>query len=92
MRLIDADKLPFNTVGICDAQENFYGFAEVTFAEDIETAPTVDAKPIIHAKWKDVGYGRFGTILECSNCASEDEFGKFYDYCPCCGAVMDGKT
>lgn len=61
MRLIDADKLPFNTVGICDAQENFYGCAEVTFAEDIETAPTVDAEIVVRCKdciyWQDNNAG-----------------------------------
>lgn len=46
MRLIDADKLVFNTVGLCDAQENFLGVAKVVFAEDVEQAPTVDIEKL----------------------------------------------
>lgn len=55
----------------------------------IEDAPTADVVPVVHARWIDDTY--------CSNCShfEEDDEGhpvfSFSDYCPCCGAKMDGK-
>lgn len=43
-RLIDADVLKgkVTSVGIVDAHGNYYGAADVVFAEDIDAAPTVN--------------------------------------------------
>ena len=51
--------------------------------------PTVDAVPVVHGEW--VFNGRFAELnhYACSNC-SRTEF-RMSDYCPNCGAVMDGK-
>lgn len=43
MRPIDADALKIETVGICDANGNCYGAADVVFAEEIANTPTIDA-------------------------------------------------
>lgn len=40
-RLIDANTLKIQTVGLCDAAGNMFGAADVVFAEDIENAPTI---------------------------------------------------
>lgn len=63
------------------------GFDEAV--ERVEQAPTADVAPVVHARWIDDKY--------CSNCShfEEDDEGypvfSFSDYCPCCGAKMDGK-
>lgn len=58
----------------------------------IETAPTVDAKPVVHAHW----IGSNGTC--CSHCersymdvADADSYdsGDIPNFCPWCGAIMD---
>lgn len=56
--------------------------------EDISRMPTVEAKPIIHAKWVSKIPGSI--LSECSHC----NFGcgsYSYEYCPYCGARMDGE-
>ena len=78
---------------ISTAEEIWCNDAEIdildAIIEDISRMPTVEAKPIIHAKW--VSSKIPGSILsECSHC----NFGcgaYSYEYCPYCGAKMDGE-
>ena len=59
--------------------------------------PTVDAEPVVHGHWNEAKDG----TLWCSVCIStapydEDSWGyvlnaPHYDYCPNCGAKMDGE-
>lgn len=37
-------------VGISDAQGNYYGYCDVVFVTDINTAPTVDAVPVVRCR------------------------------------------
>ena len=60
---------------------------------DIEAAPTVDAVEVVHGRWVSVPH-KLARV--CSVC-NRDEPYKFadidadvYDYCPHCGAKMDG--
>lgn len=61
--------------------------------ELIDEAPTIEAKPVVHAHWEEV---RKGCHI-CSNCKvkaslTSDEYDymeDLSDYCPCCGAQMD---
>ena len=46
MKLVDADKLPVSTVGIVDAQGNFYGAADVVFTDDIQKAEAVTSDTV----------------------------------------------
>lgn len=52
-------------------------------------APEVDAVPVVHGRWIPAKY----TTREnedCSNCGYSTYYGNGYDYCPNCGAKMDG--
>ena len=97
-RLIDADKLfetirsndyILTTVGNC--VDN--GMFTLGIKQAIDEQPTVDAVPLIHAYWKSEGHklSRF-----CSHCFHDEpyKFAEFeadvYNYCPHCGAKMDG--
>lgn len=60
-------------------------------------APTADVAPVVHGKWDDSGRYTFpsgSTAVRCSNCGcalSESEYHLYsWDYCPICGARMDG--
>ena len=63
---------------------------QVALKRMIDNAPTVDAVEVVHGRWIVKGQDVF-----CSNCDKEgghNEWGAsvFSDYCPNCGAKMDG--
>ena len=82
MKLIDADALPINSVGIVDAEGNYYGVAEVVFKEDVEDAQTVD--PVRHSRW--IVDSRGNVICEWCGQPNLETY-----YCPFCGSKMDGE-
>lgn len=112
MRLIDADAL-MQSMGCVDAvkygnktveqQHNSYSTMMMyEIADCIECAPTIDAVPVVHARWKTVKNSTY-----CSACNAflpaiaytfydhDDEWERCEEidktrYCPYCGAKMDG--
>lgn len=63
-------------------------------ANDIARFPTEDVAPIKHGHWKEVydkdGDPFFRRKFYCSVCNDWQTYGEL-DYCPNCGAKMDGK-
>lgn len=66
----------------------------------IEEAPTVDAEPVVRAHWKpephfyEKGMGnKYFVCSRCNTClpVPVEYPGKQFDFCPRCGARMDGK-
>ena len=58
--------------------------------EDVENAPTVDAVEVVHGRWVNPYINRYGHPC---HCCSECGFKASYqdkNYCPNCGAKMDG--
>ena len=57
----------------------------------IKQAPVIDAAPVVHSKWKLVGADKrgHGGIFVCLACDKCYPF--TCDYCPNCGAKMDGE-
>lgn len=54
--------------------------------------PAVDAEPVRHGRWIAVELHKsFGVLkgVKCSLCG-EEKVGTGSNYCPCCGAKMDG--
>lgn len=87
MRLIDADEL------LKDKVSNAY-----VSRFEIESMPTIDAKPVVHARW----LTDEDDDVYCSHCQCNALFNNMqvnnepYDYvesprCPNCGAKMDEK-
>ena len=101
MRLIDADMFEESlkqAQNECRRKEggNFlFGFLSKVRA-NLEKMPTVDAVPVKHGVWKECKDG----TLDCSVCHciapyEENYYGdvlcaSVYDYCPNCGAKMEG--
>lgn len=55
-------------------------------------APTADVAPVVHSKW----IWDSGSRYECEACGNTTEVDEItgtpiYNYCPNCGAKMDGK-
>ena len=86
-RLIDANAMreDWLTNG-----ENEYVYDTNAILDSIDAQPTVDAVEVVHGRWME-----FNTMMTCSVCDKDwyyddnncDEF----NYCPNCGAKMDGE-
>ena len=97
MRLIDADALiedlrkdresvyshVFGHVA-CDSAEEL----AVDLEQTINNQPTIDSVPVVHGEWEfDIsGVGHY----YCSVCGGRGDFYGKYNFCPNCGAKMDG--
>lgn len=66
-------------------------------AEDFYSIPTADVAPVVHARWIHSRYEDCSEqfeLVKCSQCNHEAYAMAFYvrggNYCPNCGAIMDG--
>ena len=88
MRLVDVDyALKQLTIGEEEGGKNFETDCEHV-RDFLKVLPVIDAVPVRHGRWMD------NTFCSCCNWFEEDDKGNilmsFYDFCPCCGAKMDG--
>ena len=92
MRLIDADAL-LKDVLTAGIGKTIIEYSESDIGYMIRKRPTVDAAPMKHGRWVFVEQrfymGGFINMLRCSLCKSPTD--KEYNYCPNCGARMDGE-
>ncbi len=100
MRLIDADAL---RDGWLENGENEYVYDTNAMLDSIDAQPTIDAVPVVHGRWikTEEPIGWIDVLCgECSNChesfivdedSSFDDFA-MWNYCPNCGAKMDGEA
>ena len=93
-RLIDADMLIKKLYS--EKVKEVIGLVGIAWAESLlNTLPTVDAVPVVHGRWIDEGayvtaaYGSLD-VYQCSNCNQEITIDDYDNYCPNCGARMDG--
>ena len=92
MRLIDADALN-KEVGKLWRDMDDVDFGELVrdFWKVLNHFPTVDAEPVRHGRWNKIKYPDENfTFWECSACGYQSEAKAFHNYCPHCGAKMDG--
>ena len=95
-RLIDANKVLERADEVTfmgfRAEERKKHFMDLV--SEILKQPTVDAVEVVHGRWSPVTYGLGVTVTRwmCSNCKKyENSYGRT-NYCPNCGAKMDGIT
>ena len=99
-RLIDANALIYDIQNKLWDYETVDGITATTVLKqtvtDIRNQPTVDAVEVVHSQWDTVFYERNGTLASyshiCPKCKYfyRDVHFKGYNYCPTCGAKMDG--
>lgn len=91
MRLIDADAL-LDCIPYCDANctskiSKVGAIADMVML--ISEAPTIEAEPVVHGRWAE----DLEDII-CSECGCSwnliDNCTETFNYCPNCGAKMDG--
>ena len=63
----------------------------------LEIIPAADVAPVVHAHWDDSGRYTFpggSTAVRCTNCGCALTVSEYrlnnWNYCPVCGAKMDG--
>lgn len=57
----------------------------------IDIIPAADVAPVVHGKWIEQEKYTFGTMYDCSICDNRIlDNGHSWNYCPNCGARMDG--
>lgn len=65
---------------------------------DIKAIPAADVAPVVHGRWDDSGRYTFpggGTAVRCTECGCALTVSEYrlnnWNYCPICGAKMDGE-
>lgn len=75
---------------VWDAQTLYRRICELEIG--IGKTPTVDAVEVVHAKWENIRFITTGDgrtkVGDCSSCKSIE---RVRNYCPNCGAKMDGE-
>lgn len=95
MRPIDADAL---REGWLKWGANEYVYDTNAFLDSIDEEPTLDVAPVVHGRWT-IECDNFDCeFMRCSVCGEEfyngdnDTVDMLPNYCPNCGAKMDGDT
>ena len=96
-RLIDADALLNEFLKRYTERERnrnlVFAVCEIKqdFADMISDFQTVDAVEVVHGRWIEQEKYTFGTMYDCSICGTRIlDNGHPWNYCPNCGAKMDG--
>lgn len=93
-RYIDADKVLFKI----QYRERTYGCFTKMYSKVIKDAPTADVRPERHGAWKRVSDDdQDEGCYFCSECKEDfsyavDDDDLLPNFCPNCGAKMDGKS
>ena len=82
-RLIDANDL---WVDIMMLPHNGDMISSEEVEQAIKDAPTVDAVEVVHGRWITDEKG----VIYCEKCRHIDDYASVHNYCPNCGAKMDG--
>ena len=76
-----------------DVLHGKYKFSLMYIWKNIMDLPTADVVPVVHGRWiEDEGEGYHG--IHCSRCNFSIPYGNVrmgYNFCPNCGAKMDGE-
>ena len=59
----------------------------------LRNVPSADFAPVVHGRWIEQEKYTFGTMYDCSICGDRIlDSGHSWNYCPNCGARMDGDS
>ena len=61
------------------------------YAVKIKSIPTADVAPVRHGRWFPTKAPFMNECEDCSVCGYRTVWGHRYNYCPNCGAKMDGE-
>lgn len=108
MRLIDADWVFEHTkpYELSDEDWNVTGGTAIRLIHTaVDQAPTIDAAQVVHAQWEEADWREYNAqsgeaicypnaAIACTNCLCAFKKDALWsrNYCPGCGAKMDGGT
>lgn len=73
----------------CDADYDGRRFDAEFIENALDFIPAADVAPVVHGRWNSMDGYKMRVV--CSVCGWDvPEYGKFYSYCPNCGAKMGG--
>lgn len=73
-----------------DVYERF-GHDAIKIIAEVHYMPAADVAPVRHGQWIEQEKYTFGTFYDCSICDNRIlDNGHSWNYCPNCGAKMDG--
>lgn len=86
-RYIDPSKIKLTGLTFEDINNEVY-FSLTDIRKAIEQTPTADVVEVRHGEWREANekYPRY-VCTACNHLFNN----KNYNYCPCCGAKMDGE-
>ena len=90
-RLIDANAVLQWLIDVTDRKEwlvSQYN-ADWIFGM-IDSQPTVDAVEVVHGRWIDTPHAYGFVSPRCSVCLQFSKYHEKFNFCPNCGAKMDG--
>ncbi len=76
---------------------NKFGMLDEDIRAFVKAQPAADVAPVVHGRWDDSGRYTFpggGTAVRCTECGCALTVSEYHlnnwNYCPVCGAKMDG--
>ena len=70
---------------------NHYHLSDGKFQHWVEVQQAADVAPVVHGRWVEKEKYTFGIMYDCSLCENRIlDNGHPWNYCPNCGAKMDG--
>ena len=73
------------------ASGGFDEYARMIVPNTIKNMPAADVAPVRHGRWIEQEKYTFGIMYDCSICGERIlDNGHSWNYCPNCGAIMDG--
>lgn len=92
MRLIDADAA-YERAQVDSRRGALEDWEFDMIVNCLDSAPTVDATPVVHGRWEFLGPNRLIKGCLCGTCSACKVRSKYIEtpaLCPNCGAKMDG--
>ena len=86
-RLIDANTIPYRSRNVCGGHGLYYK-ETIADKEDIDSLPTVEALPVVHGRWEQIGEADYKCPVCGFRFTSCDPI-EMFEYCRC-GTKMDG--
>ena len=89
------EEIEFETSMYTEEQNKYFNMGLKCAIRDVKSQPAADVTEVRHGEWVQIGYDEALDRITCSCCKEYfnliDNCTEAFNYCPHCGAKMDGK-